>query len=54
MGGFSNYPPGVTGNEWQITGLCPDCGGECEEGECPGPPEEYEPDIEPDQMDGYS
>ena len=23
---LSNYPPGVSGNEWQITGICPECG----------------------------
>lgn len=39
---LSNYPPGVTGNEWQIAGLdtdppesCEDCGYELSEDEAP-------------------
>lgn len=38
MSGLSNYPPGVTGNEPQITGEwpCADCGATLpEEGNCP-------------------
>lgn len=51
-----DYPPGVTGNEPQITGLCPDCGGECEDGECPGPPDELDmepPDAYEQEMQRY-